>query len=85
MKISRQRAARTLFSVSAAALMMLPEGCQTVAFRSRCPALASYSKEFQANAAKELPKAGKHVQELVTDYGQFRDACRAIENPDAKT
>jgi hypothetical protein len=62
--------------------MMLPEGCQTVVFRSRCPALATYSKDFQAQAAKELPKAGPKVQTLVTDYGQFRDACRAIERPD---
>ena len=82
MKMPKLRVGRTLFSVSAAALMMLPEGCQTVAFRSRCPALATYSKEFQAQAAKELPKAGANVQTLVTDYGQFRDACRAIEKPD---
>jgi hypothetical protein len=67
-------------SLLSVALLMTPlEGCQTVIFRSRCPPLRSYTADFQKQAAKELPKSGSAVQEMVTDYGQFRDACRAIE------
>jgi hypothetical protein len=67
-------------SLLSVALLMTPlEGCQTVVFRSRCPPIRNYTADFQKQAAKELVKAGPAVQEMVTDYGQHRDACRAIE------
>ncbi len=60
-------------------LLAIPlASCGTVHFKVVCPALATYSKDFQAAAAAELPKAGEHVQTLVTDYGKHRDACRAM-------
>jgi hypothetical protein len=41
-----------------------------------CPPLKKYTPEFQAKAANE-PK-GPATQQLVSDYGQQRDACRAM-------
>lgn len=52
-------------------------GCETT--NSSCPALARYSPEFQKAAADQLVKAGAEVRTLVTDYGRFRDACRAMD------
>jgi hypothetical protein len=61
-------------------LTMGQSGCDEETFRSRCPALKRYSGDFQKKAAEELAKAGVRVNQLVTDYGQLRDACRALEN-----
>lgn len=56
---------------------MLTSGCETVHSKYKCPTLKSYSKEFQSAAAAE--KRGARTQQLVSDYGQLRDACRALE------
>lgn len=58
---------------------MLLTGCNATI--SSCPPLASYPREFQARAAAELRRLPKDsaIGGLVTDYGKFRDACRAIE------
>jgi hypothetical protein len=40
--------------------------------------LVPYSAAFQQQAAKELPAAGRNVQQLVVDYGKTRDAIRAV-------
>lgn len=58
---------------------MAQNGCNEETFRLYCPALKSYSKEFQQKAAAELKKSGVIVNQLVTDYGQLRAACRALE------
>ncbi len=71
-------ARRTLFLANIALLTIPLASCGTVHFKISCPALASYSKEFQAAAAVELYAAGSHVKTLVTDYGKHRDACRAM-------
>jgi hypothetical protein len=60
-----------------APLMTLLNGCQTVP-SSGCVPLIPYSPAFQRQAAKELPQAGRNVQQLVTDYGKTRDAIRAV-------
>ena len=67
--------------MSIATLPILLTGCAKDHFRIVCPTLTTYSPEFQAAAANELPKAGEHVQTLVTDYGKHRDACRALSKP----
>jgi hypothetical protein len=81
-KNSTLRAAPAMSLLSIALLMTPINGCQTVVFKSRCPPLKAYPADFQKQAAKELQKAGAAVQEMVTDYGQHRDACRAIEKKD---
>ncbi len=61
------------------ALLTIPlSGCGMEIFRTRCPTLVKYSPEFQSKTANEIPKAGAEVQTLVTDYGKFRDACKAM-------
>lgn len=60
-----------------AVLTALLAGCQT-APSSGCIPLITYSKDFQAQAAREFRVAGPNVQQLVTDYGKTRDAIRAI-------
>jgi hypothetical protein len=40
--------------------------------------LVPYSAAFQLQVAKELPTAGRNVQQLVVDYGKTRDAIRAV-------
>ncbi len=60
-----------------APLTMPLKGCQT-APSSGCVPLVPYSVTFQQQAAKELPAAGKAVQQLVVDYGKTRDAIRAV-------
>lgn len=48
---------------------------------SKCPALKKYSKEQLEKAALELEGQvpGSIVAKMVVDYGQLREACRAIE------
>lgn len=59
-------------------LAMWTSGCATATFsKYQCPTLKSYTKEFQLKAAEE--KRGPASQQLVSDYGQLRDACRALE------
>lgn len=53
-------------------------GCDDTTFKYVCPALKKYSPQFQDKLAGEyvaLPPASKQV---ITDYLQLRDACRAI-------
>lgn len=72
--------ARLTKCLTSIALLTIPlGGCGMEIFKTRCPTLAQYSKDFQSQAAGELPKAGVAVQTLVTDYGKFRDACRAMD------
>jgi len=73
-KQMRRVLARTLCLLSIAILPMLIGGCAMVIFE--CPPLKKYSKEFQAKAADE--SKGPATQQLVSDYGQHRDACRAM-------
>ena len=54
-------------------------GCDEATFRYLCPQLKKYSPEFQAKVADELKNAGPATKQLLSDYGQLRDACRAIE------
>jgi len=60
-----------------APLTMLLSGCKT-APSSGCVPLVPYSAAFQQQVAKELPTAGRNVQQLVVDYGKTRDAIRAV-------
>jgi hypothetical protein len=48
---------------------------------SKCPALKKYSKEQLQKAADELAGTvpDSVVAKMVIDYGQLREACRAIE------
>lgn len=73
-------------SLSAVALTMLLAGCATVnssktVYISRCPPLPKYSKETQRKAADELKQLppGSVLDDLVTDYGTVRDACRSLK------
>lgn len=65
--------------VSIAILTMPLGGCETAIFRYACPTLKQYPKEFQTKAADEAAKTGPATKQLVSDYGQLRDACRAME------
>lgn len=66
-------------SLSVVILTTLLSGCASTTFRYACPPLTKYSEKFQDQTAVELPKAGSNVKQLVSDYGQLRDACRAME------
>lgn len=68
---------RAAWSLSLAPLTILLASCQAVP-SSGCVPLIPYSPAFQRQAAKELPLAGRNVQQLVTDYGKMRDAIRAV-------
>lgn len=70
---------RAMSLLSIASLTLVVSGCNEATFRTRCPPLKQYSKEFQAKAATELQRAGPATNQLVSDYGQHRDACRALE------
>lgn len=65
--------------VSIVILTMPLSGCDEVTFRFACPQLKTYSKAFQDVAAAEVAKSSPAVKQLVSDYGQLRDACRAME------
>lgn len=73
----KDHARRALSSLSLAPLTLLLAACQTP-HSSGCVPLVPYSPAFQRQAAKELPQAGRNVQQLVTDYGKTRDAIRAV-------
>lgn len=71
------------FWLSLALLPLLLTGCVTAPSEmvlTRCPSLRTYTPEFQRKAADELSHLpqGSPVARLVTDYGQLRDACRAL-------
>ena len=79
-KNPKQKSVLIRSSLSVAILTMFLHDCGGATFdRYRCPTLTKYSKSFQEKAADELPKAGTNVKQLVSDYGQLRDACRAME------
>lgn len=65
--------------LSIAILMPLLSGCDAETFRYLCPQLKRYPPEFQQKVADELRNAGPATKQLISDYGQLRDACRALE------
>ena len=74
----RPNSGRMKSLLSIVILTMWTGGCATaVSSRYECPPLKKYSKEFQLKVADE-PK-GVATKQLVSDYGQLRDACRALE------
>lgn len=75
----KRRVAVTRSLLSSVILSLLLSGCGEVTFRYLCPTLKKYSPEFQTKAADELKTAGPTTKQLVSDYGQHRDACRAME------
>lgn len=76
-KVLRRLRLRQVLCLLSIVILMTPlGGCSGGIFRTICPPLTQYSKEFQAKAAAE--KRGPATQQLVSDYGQFRDACRAL-------
>ncbi len=44
-----------------------------------CPSIIKYDREFLTRAAKQFRTLSENspVRTLITDYGKFRDACRA--------
>lgn len=70
------RPAKSWLSVASIALLL--SGCSAATFKTRCPPLVSYSRDFQSRAADALAKAPAEVAELVADYSKMRDACRVI-------
>jgi hypothetical protein len=44
-----------------------------------CPALKKYDAKFQKDLADEIPKLPPNTKQIIIDYGQLRDACRAME------
>ena len=75
-----RRAARAMMCLlSIVILTGSQSGCDEATFRYVCPALKKYPPEFQAAVAHELATAGPNTKRLISDYGQLRDACRAIE------
>lgn len=67
------------FLPSVAVLAALLAGC--VMGPSRCPPLIKYEREFLARVGQEmslLPERSA-LGGMITDYGQLRDACRALE------
>lgn len=74
-----RRTGRMLCSTMAALSTILVASCATGPSRYLCPTLKEYPSAFQAEAAIEFAKSGKNVQQLVSDYGQLRDACRALQ------
>ena len=69
--MQKQRARKWL---SIGLLAIALSACKTGA--SSIP-LVEYPKEFQQAAARELPKAGPHIQIMINDYGKTRDAIRS--------
>ncbi len=75
-----KRAARLMMCLlSIVILTGSQSGCDEATFRYICPALKKYPPEFQAAVADELRTAGPNTKRLISDYGQLRDACRALE------
>ena len=68
---------RMLCLLSSVILTTWIGGCATGPSRYLCPTLKTYPKEFMTAAASE-PK-GPKTKILLSDYGQHRDACRALE------
>ena len=68
-----------MFLLSIVILTPLLTGCDEATFRYLCPQLKKYTPEFQAAVAMELKNAGPNTKQLLSDYGQLRDACRALE------
>lgn len=56
-----------------------PLGGCTPHYITRCPALISYSPEFNAALADELDAAGRppHIEAAIGDYIAIRDSCKA--------
>lgn len=69
----------TMCLLSIVTLTAFQSGCDAETFRYLCPALKKYSAEFQTKVADELKNAGPATKQLISDYGQLRDACRAME------
>ena len=69
----------TMCCLSIVTLTPLLTGCDEATFRYLCPALKKYTPEFQAAVAEELRNAGPKTKQLLSDYGQLRDACRALD------
>jgi PBP1b-binding outer membrane lipoprotein LpoB len=77
--------------LSVALIALVLTGCGTAAssptstltVQTRCPPLVKYTKDFQAQAAKELETLphGSATQALVNDYLRLRDICRKINLP----
>ncbi len=74
-----RRIGLTTSLLSIVTLTPLLTGCDEVTFRYLCPALKKYTPEFQAKVAEELKNAGPNTKILLSDYGQLRDACRALD------
>lgn len=69
----------SLLSIVILTMVTSLNGCDEATFKYVCPSLKKYSREFQDKLAGEyttLPSASKQV---ITDYLQLRDACRALE------
>lgn len=75
----RLRIGLTLCLLSTVTLTPLLTGCDEATFRYLCPQLKKYTPEFQTKVADELKNAGPATKQLLSDYGQLRDACRALE------
>lgn len=69
---------RSLLSI--VILTMFVTGCAGTISNTRyiCPSLKKYSPEFQDKVAAEFPRVGANTKQLVSDYGQLRDSCRAL-------
>lgn len=68
----------TMCLLSIVTLTAFQSGCDAETFKYVCPALKKYTPEFQAKVADELRNAGPNTKQLLSDYGQLRDACRAM-------
>lgn len=53
--------------------------CDEANFRYMCPALKKYDAQFQNKLADEFPSLPPAAKQVISDYGQLRDACRALE------
>lgn len=76
---TRRRLALIVSLLSIVTLTGFQTGCDAETFRYLCPQLKKYTPEFQAKVADELKNAGPATKQLLSDYGQLRDACRALE------
>ena len=54
-------------------------GCDEATFKYICPTLKKYSAQFQNELADEVPRLPPRAKQVISDYGQLRDACRALE------
>lgn len=54
------------------------KSCDATNFRYVCPALKKYDGAFQDRLAAEYPSLPPASKQIITDYGQLRDACRAL-------